>query len=102
MKTLKYDGEELKAERIIKNADSIIGYNGESEVFAFRGVKDFSFFKLINDEGNPEEIERELTKEEQLMLALSEAQIKMAEQEQTIMNLALAITDLQMGSDKDA
>jgi len=50
MKTLHLDGEVFQAERIVKTETSIIGYNGITEVFAFRGINDFSKFKLENGE----------------------------------------------------
>jgi hypothetical protein len=46
MKTLIINGETYQAERIIKTNTSIVGYNHESEVFAFRGIQDFSQFQL--------------------------------------------------------
>ena len=50
MKTLHLDGEVFQAERIVKTDTSIIGYDGITEVFAFRGINDFSKFKLENGE----------------------------------------------------
>lgn len=46
MKTLLVADKEFKAEKIIKTDNEIIGYNGSSEVFAFRGIVDFSLFEL--------------------------------------------------------
>lgn len=46
MKTLMFAGEPYTAERITKTADSITGYIGTDEVFAFRGISDFSGFEL--------------------------------------------------------
>lgn len=46
MKTLTVSGETYEAERIVKTTNSIIGYNGETEVFAFRGINDFNAFEL--------------------------------------------------------
>lgn len=51
MKTLIYNNDEsvkYSAEKIVKNENSIIGYNGANEVFSFKGVSDFSLFKLKN------------------------------------------------------
>lgn len=47
MKTLIFNNEEYKAEKIYKNYNSIIGkdINGK-EIFSFKGVKDFSLFTL--------------------------------------------------------
>lgn len=50
MKTLHLDGEVFQAESIVKTETSIIGYDGTTEVFAFRGINDFSKFKLENGE----------------------------------------------------
>lgn len=36
----------FEAEKIIKTDSSIIGYNRAEEVFAFRGIVDFSLFSL--------------------------------------------------------
>lgn len=46
MKTLTVNNEEYQAERIVKTNTSIIGYNGNTEVFGFRGISDFSKFQL--------------------------------------------------------
>lgn len=46
MKTLSCNGKNFQAEKIVKTSDSIIGYNGNSEVFVFRGISDFSQFQL--------------------------------------------------------
>jgi hypothetical protein len=50
MKTIFISGEELQAERIIKTNTDIIGYNGNDEVFSFRGISDFSQFQLAEGE----------------------------------------------------
>jgi hypothetical protein len=49
MKNLIVNGKEFKAEKIIKNDASIIGKNGDVEVFSFRGVSDFSGFVLSDN-----------------------------------------------------
>lgn len=46
MKILYFGDETFTAEKIIKTSNSIIGKNGDSEVFAFRGINDFSQFSL--------------------------------------------------------
>ena len=46
MKTLFFAGKDYKAEKIVKTKDSIIGYNGNVEVFSFKGISDFSHFQL--------------------------------------------------------
>ena len=50
MKTLIFNNEEYQAERIVKTNTDIIGYNGNAEVFSFKGVSDFSLFQLANGE----------------------------------------------------
>jgi hypothetical protein len=50
MKTIYVNGEELQAERIVKTNTDIIGYNGNNEVFSFRGISDFSQFQLAEGE----------------------------------------------------
>lgn len=50
MKTLIANGEELKAERIVKTDTDIIGYNGNQEVFSFKGIADFTQFTLAEGE----------------------------------------------------
>ncbi|MGM1048657.1 MAG: hypothetical protein ACQEXX_21295 [Bacillota bacterium] len=44
MKKLTYLKEIYEAERIVKTDTNIIGYNGKNEIFAFRGISDFSGF----------------------------------------------------------
>lgn len=46
MKTLIINNEQFQAERIVKTDTDIVGYNGSQEVFAFRGVTDFTQFAL--------------------------------------------------------
>lgn len=46
MKRLIIDSEIFEAEKIIKAETSIIGYVNNKEVFAFRGVNDFTQFQL--------------------------------------------------------
>ena len=49
MKTLFISGEELQAERVVKTNTDIIGYNGNTEVFSFKGISDFTQFKLAGE-----------------------------------------------------
>lgn len=48
MKTISFNGDVYQSKKIIKTDTSIIGYNGETEVFRFCGIKDFSQFQLDN------------------------------------------------------
>ncbi|BDR82564.1 hypothetical protein [Clostridium tetani] len=50
MKKLMVNDEVLEAEKIMKTETDIIGYVDNKEVFAFRGIKDFSIFKLENEQ----------------------------------------------------
>lgn len=59
MKKLLFNNTEFQAERIVKTSDSIVGYSGNSEIFAFRGISDFSLFSLgENQEWDINEIEK--------------------------------------------
>ena len=64
MKKLKFNGEEYEAERIVKTNTDIIGYNGNQEVFAFRGINDFSAFQLAD--GQEYDISPEQEKEQRI------------------------------------
>jgi len=46
MKILNFSGETYQAEKIVKTQNSIIGYNNNQEIFAFRDINDFSAFQL--------------------------------------------------------
>ena len=58
MKRLSAFGEIYEAKKIVKTADSIIGYNGDTEVFAFRGIKDWSEYQL--EEGQNWDIDEKI------------------------------------------
>lgn len=65
MKKLTVNGEEFKADKIIKNETDIIGKNATgNELFAFRGISDFNLFAL--EEG--QNFDTELTIEERMEL----------------------------------
>lgn len=70
MKILIFNNEQYQAEKIIKTANSIIGYNGDRETFAFRGINDFSQFQLT--EGQEWDID-ELTDLKQQLATTQEA-----------------------------
>ncbi|WP_419890730.1 hypothetical protein [Paenibacillus xylanexedens] len=53
MRTLTALGEQFEAKRIVKTVDSIIGYSDQTEVFAFRGVSDFSTFEIDGEYDEP-------------------------------------------------
>ena len=55
MKTLIFNNaERLEAEKIIKKADSIIGYIGTNEVFVFRGISDWTLFAIEGGDFDPD------------------------------------------------
>lgn len=58
MKTLLFNGESYEAEQIVKTDTSIIGYIGETEVFCFKGISDFSLFELQGGEYDVDRIEQ--------------------------------------------
>lgn len=57
MKTLFFNNEKYEAEKIIKTKDSILGYIGNSLVFSFRGINDWSQFQI--KEGQEWDIDEE-------------------------------------------
>ncbi|WP_427137214.1 hypothetical protein [Psychrobacillus psychrodurans] len=46
MKKIEVHGKWYEAEKIFKGSDYIFGFDDDLEIFKFRGVKDFSLFKL--------------------------------------------------------
>lgn len=50
-KTLIFNTEIFEAERVVKTDDAVIGYNGDNEIFSFRGVSEFSKFILQDENG---------------------------------------------------
>lgn len=51
-KILNFNGEQLKAEKIIKTDTDIIGQDANgNEVFAFRTISDFTEFTVANEGG---------------------------------------------------
>ncbi|MGM1047592.1 MAG: hypothetical protein ACQEXX_15760 [Bacillota bacterium] len=75
MKKLSFLDNIYEAERIVKTSDSIIGYIGINEIFAFRGISDFSAF-VIDGEFDVEidELAALRADNEELKAQLSEAQ----------------------------
>ena len=77
MKILIINNEEFQAEKIIKNANSIIGYIEGKETFSFKGIKDFSLFKLKDGaEFDTEEKTEELLLKEIAKLKIEIIQLK--------------------------
>ena len=46
MRKLSFNKVVYEAERIVKTDTDIIGYNGNNETFAFRGISDFNEFVI--------------------------------------------------------
>lgn len=89
MKTLVFNNAEFQAERIIKTSDSIIGYSDNSEVFAFRGISDFSLLKVLDENNVETSFDNQLlTLEEQL--AEKDAQMLELKAQQMATNKLLA------------
>jgi hypothetical protein len=64
MKKLLHNGEEYLAEHIVKTDTDIIGYNGNKEVWVFRGINDWSQFQL--EEGQEWDIDFDTEKEQRI------------------------------------
>lgn len=76
MKTLIFNDDEFKAERIVKTSDSLIGYNGDVVVFKFSGVSDFNAFTLTD--GREFDL-AEQSAEEKLRLEMARSNAEMFE-----------------------
>jgi hypothetical protein len=64
MKRLKVSEEIFEAEKIILSGNSIVGYNGNKEVFAFRGINDFTPYQLLD--GAEFDLDPEAEKEQRI------------------------------------
>ncbi|WP_340014643.1 hypothetical protein [Paenibacillus sp. FSL K6-1318] len=53
MKNLTAFGVTFEAQRIVKTSDSIIGYSDQTEVFAFRGISDFTGYEIEGEYDDP-------------------------------------------------
>lgn len=95
MKTLIFNNEQFKADKIIKTNDSIIGKTNNNEVFIFRGIQDFSLFTLKDGD----EYDKEITEEQKLLsnILLENANIKeqLKDQQELSSNLMLQIAELR-------
>lgn len=65
MKTLFVNGETFEAEKIVKTNTSIVGYINGKEVFAFRGINDFSVFQL--EEGQEWDMDEKIAEAKYLL-----------------------------------
>lgn len=98
MKKLLFLNEEYQAEQIIKTEDSIVGKDKKgNEVFAFKGIKNFSVFTLKDDD-----FDIELTDEQQLLstVLLENAEIKaeLKDQQELYSKLVLEIAEIKGGN----
>lgn len=93
MKNLLFNGESYEAEKIIKTNTSIIGYNGDTEVFAFRGISDFSLFELQDGEYDVDRMEQLESENALLALELIDTQIRLEQSEQEQAALLLELID---------
>lgn len=67
MKNLNFNNENFEAEKIIKTDTNIIGQDANSnELFAFRGISDFSLFTVINEDGTSVEFDTVLTETDRI------------------------------------
>lgn len=91
MKILEFAEEEFKADRVVKTDTDIIGYVGDTEVFAFRGISDFSLFTLDGEFDPPDVDEVFALRTENMELKLALAELAEAqENDKREMQLALA------------
>lgn len=51
MKNLLFNGQIFEVENVVKTDDAIVGYIGNTEAFAFRGISDFTQFQLKDENG---------------------------------------------------
>jgi len=96
MKKLIYGGLEFKAEKIIKTETYIVGYDINGiEVFAFRGISDFTGFTL--DDG--QEFDKEEPTQDEILRAkiIKDGvmmQLQLAQQQKINANLLAQIAKL--------
>lgn len=100
MKKIIINGEEFKAEKIIKTENDIIGQdtNG-NEIFAFRGISDFTGFTI--EEGQTFDTEDPSEQEilnAQLLKENADIKTQSVDQEELTANLLLQVATLKGGS----
>ncbi|MGE7131250.1 hypothetical protein [Lysinibacillus xylanilyticus] len=76
MKSLHFNDRIFRAEEIVRDNDSIVGYTNGAEVFSFNGISDFSVFVL--EEGQTFD-EPKQTEIEKLKLELAEGNAQIME-----------------------
>ncbi|RXI55553.1 hypothetical protein DP124_01400 [Clostridium tetani] len=100
MKMLLVNDDTLQAEKIIKTDTNIIGYIDNKEVFAFRGIKDFSIFKLEN--GEFDTLEEDLQQEINAKLLKDSANLQVELNKQRELNADLLLKIAELGGDVNA
>ncbi|BDR64414.1 hypothetical protein [Clostridium tetani] len=101
MKKLIVNDEVYQAEKIIKTETDIIGYIDDKEVFAFRGVKDFSIFKL-EDRQEFDILEEDLQQEINAKLLKDSANLQVELNKQRELNADLLLKIAELGGDVNA
>lgn len=95
MKTLIYSGDKdilYRAEKIIKNSDSIEGYTKSIKVFSFTGINDFTLFTLKDNE----EYDVEDNTEKTLLKQIADLKVENMKKDTTINNTLKALADLKL------
>lgn len=94
MKTLNFNNEQYKAEKIIKTETDIVGQDANgNELFAFRGINDFTGFAL--EEGQIFDVEQ-LTQEKILSKELANIKIDNMKKDLTMTNALKTIASLKV------
>jgi hypothetical protein len=97
MKKLKFFDELYSAERIVKTADSITGFNGDKEVFSLSGISDLSGFDLM-DGADWDEPETNVTNTlGTLLLESAKDKATIANLEDTLGTVMLELANLKGG-----
>lgn len=100
MKILNFNNEQYTAEKIIKTETDIIGQDSnKNELFAFRGISDFTGFTLkegqtfdIEDPSEQEVLNAQLLKEN------ADMKTQLSEQQELTSQLLLQVAILKGGS----
>lgn len=94
IKKLIFNNSQYIAEKVVKTDTDIIGLNGDNKVFAFRGVSDFSIFKLTDENGNPIEYDTETNSIEVLTQSIAQLNIDSAKKDVQIESLVQTVASL--------
>ena len=95
----------FEAEKIVKTDTDIIGYTDNVEVFAFRGISDFTLFSLQNEDETEATYDTETNSIEILTQSIAQLNIESAKKDiqiealvQTVTGLNIEIAQLKGGS----